>query len=273
MTAKPTRNTYWDRVATRYQQHTRIATTDFHYGPLLPGDRLLRLLPQRLQGIRCLEVGCGAGQNSIYLARQGANCTAIDSSQRQIGIGQRLAHRSRMNIDYRVQTMESLPDKTLGTFDLVHSVHALAFAADAGIALKGMAQMLKPGGILLLATMHPLAATEPVRTGHRRMGVLISDYFHPEPDVRGGRGGWPEICATTLPFAELVNTLLATGCRVERIEEPQPPPIPAMSESAIKRAIPYESRAWRERYSLLAVIPFTMIICARKPLNRTMSSE
>ncbi len=264
MTSKHGGKTYWDRVATRYQRHTRIATTDFHYGPLLAGDRALHWLPRHLNGLRCLEVGCGAGQNSIYLARQGALCTAIDSSQRQIAIGQRLAGRFRINIDYRVQAMDSLPDRTLGLFDFVHSVHALAFAADAGTALKGMAQLLKPEGTLLLATTHPLAAAEPVRLGRQRMGVLLEDYFEPEPDIRGGRGGWPEVCAATLPFGELVNAVLNAGCRIERIEEPRPPPIPAMSETAIRRTIPYESRAWRERYPLLAAIPFTLIIRASK---------
>ncbi len=256
--------TYWDRVAVSYQRHTRIATTDFHYGPLLEGDRLLGLLPDRLKGRRCLEVGCGAGQNSIYLARKGARCIAFDVSQRQIDIGERLARRCRVMVDYRCRSMETLPDNKLGRFDLVHSVHALAFVRDQAAALLGMARMLKNGGILLLATSHPLAAAEPVRIGHRRMGMLLTDYYHPEPDRRGGRRGWPEVCAVTLPFGDLMNAIVAAGCRIDRIEEPEPPPIPEMSEAAVRRSIPYESRAWRERYPLLVAAPYTLIVRAVK---------
>ena len=36
---------YWDDLAEVYQKETRISTTDFHYGPLLPGDSTLQLLP------------------------------------------------------------------------------------------------------------------------------------------------------------------------------------------------------------------------------------
>ncbi len=264
MTSIQQGKTYWDKVATLYQRHTRIATTDFHYGPLLAGDRSLCILPDRLEGRRCLEVGCGAGQNSIYLARQGADCTALDASQRQIDIGTQLARRCRVKVDYRCRNMETLPDAKFGRFDLVHSVHALVFVDDPATVLHGMARMLKAGGILLLATTHPLAAAEPVRLGRRRMGMIITDYYHPEPDIRGGRGGWPEVCAGTLPFAELVNAVLAAGCRIDRIEEPKPPPIPDMSETAIRRTIPYESRAWRDRYPLLNAVPYTLIVRAVK---------
>ncbi len=148
---------YWDSVATLYQRHTRISTTNFHYGPLLAGDDKFSLLPVRLEGLRCLEAGCGAGQNSLALARRGADCVAIDSSRRQLDIGRRLARRCRLAVDYCCRELESLPDAGLGRFDLIHSVHALEFVDDAAAVLKGLAAMLDHGGILLLATLHPLA--------------------------------------------------------------------------------------------------------------------
>ena len=52
--------TYWNTIADAYQQETHISTDDFHYGPLLPGDRELHLLPDVLEGLTCLEVGSGA---------------------------------------------------------------------------------------------------------------------------------------------------------------------------------------------------------------------
>ncbi|MBL7012580.1 MAG: hypothetical protein ISR85_06605, partial [Kiritimatiellales bacterium] len=36
---------YWNDIAELYQKETRISTSDFHYGPLLPGDSQLELLP------------------------------------------------------------------------------------------------------------------------------------------------------------------------------------------------------------------------------------
>ena len=71
---------YWEEIAAAYQTETVISTDDFHYGPLIAGDSTLKLLPETLEGLDCLEVGCGGAQNSIYLAKHGANCTAVDIS-------------------------------------------------------------------------------------------------------------------------------------------------------------------------------------------------
>ena len=91
---------YWDATADLYQRATRISVRDFHYGPLLPGDRELGLLPDPVEGLRCLEVGCGAGQNSIHLASRGAVCTALDVSDGMLDHGRRLAAREGVAIDF-----------------------------------------------------------------------------------------------------------------------------------------------------------------------------
>ncbi len=96
------------------------------------------------------------------------------------------------------------------------------------------------------------------------MGCLVADYFHPEPDYRGGRGGRSPCCARALPIGELVEAVVAAGFRIERVLEPAPPPLRSMSETAIRRTVPYESRSWRARYPLLRAIPFTLIIRAVK---------
>ena len=56
---------YWDDLAEVYQKETRISTTDFHYGPLLPGDSTLQLLPSIGKNdpkhFQALEIGSGHG--------------------------------------------------------------------------------------------------------------------------------------------------------------------------------------------------------------------
>ena len=75
---------YWNAIAADYRAITRIDGSDFHYGPLLPGERKLRLLPPLTPGMTALELGCGEGQNSLYLARLGLQCTALDISEAQL---------------------------------------------------------------------------------------------------------------------------------------------------------------------------------------------
>ena len=81
---------YWDETADEYQDVTRISTDDFHYGPLLHGDRIQKLLPKITPGMKCLEIGSGAAQNSFYLASQGAECTATDISPQQLKHAERI---------------------------------------------------------------------------------------------------------------------------------------------------------------------------------------
>ena len=56
---------YWDETSEEYQEITRISIDDFHYGPLLPGDKEVKALPGITKGMKCLEIGSGAGQNSL----------------------------------------------------------------------------------------------------------------------------------------------------------------------------------------------------------------
>ncbi|MBQ5347523.1 MAG: methyltransferase domain-containing protein, partial [Ruminococcus sp.] len=77
----PMRNlqrSYWNGLSAEYQGMMRISPCDFHYGPQVPGDSRLRLLPPLRRGMRVLELGCGGGQNSIFLAGKGLDCTIKD---------------------------------------------------------------------------------------------------------------------------------------------------------------------------------------------------
>ena len=123
---------YWDALSDEYARMTRIDETDFHYGPQIPGESALRLLPPLGPGASALEIGCGGAQNSVWLARRGVRCTALDISEGQLRHARALAARCGVAIDLRRAAFEDfgsvLPAGAL--FDLVHSSHALEFADD-----------------------------------------------------------------------------------------------------------------------------------------------
>ena len=87
----PMQRRYWNRLADAYHQLTRIAVDDFHYGPQIPGESRLQLLPPLRRGQQALELGCGGAQNSLWLARKGLECTALDLSAVQLRHARRLA--------------------------------------------------------------------------------------------------------------------------------------------------------------------------------------
>ncbi len=258
---------YWDDLAEVYQRETRISTEDFHYGPLLPGDLELKLLPARLRqgsgvartsdSIRCLEIGCGAGQNSIFLAKQGAQCTAIDISEEQLAHGRKLAEAEGVAVDFRRVSMDAMGG--CGTFDLIHSTYALPFSSNPERMISEAAAMLKPGGVFLLTTGHPLYAGEWLETGDSEEGLFLPDYFHPEPDVRMSLDDSTMSAAQTWPISTVAEWIHEAGLTIDQLLEPEPLPIPDMSEAEIRERIPYESANWRALYPQLARVPVVVI--------------
>ena len=285
---------YWNDLAEIYQRETRISTNDFHYGPLLPGDSTLGLLPPVPQR-SCLEIGCGAGQNSIFLAKQGAQCTAIDISEEMLAHGRKLAAAETVEVDFQCVSMDSLEDLQhpprpsqssvhpsaggdclnsppaegcpkggVGLFDLIHSSYALPFSADPAKVISDSAALLTSGGTLLLTTGHPLYAGEWLDIGDGEDGVFLPDYFRPEPDVRMSMDDQTMNAAQYWPIAQIAEWMFEAGLIIERLLEPQPFPIIGKSEAEILEHVPYDSKDWRALYNPLARIPVVVIFKAVK---------
>ena len=296
---------YWDDLADLYQKETRISTHDFHYGPLLPGDSTLQLLPSFAKAsedkptigknFQTLEIGCGAGQNSIFLAKQDAQCVAIDISEEQLAHGRKLAAKEKVEVDFRCVSMDSLEDlqhpprpagtppqegineaplhgrggqsdamAEAGLFDLIHSSYALPFSAAPAKVIADSAALLKPGGTLLLTTGHPLYAGEWLDIGDGEDGVFLPDYFRPEPDVRMAMDDQTMNAAQYWPISQIAEWMHAAGLTIERLFEPAPLPIPKMSEAEILAKVPYDSQDWRALYNQLARIPVVVIFKCQK---------
>ena len=262
MTDAPGRR-YWDATTAEYQARTRISCGDFHYGPLLPGDAELCLLPRHLNGLRCLELGCGAGQNSIVLARKGALCTALDLSQAQLKSGRALAAKHSVSIRFIQADIDALPISLGPVFDLVHSVYALPFVKRPAKAIANAAELLRPGGTLIAVFAHPAFAGEWLELDDR-LGILIESYFSPRPDRRQlSRNGVHTVCQA-YPLGLVHGWICSAGLEVCTLAEPRAAPIPQMTEAAISKRVPYDSPAWRHHYSELARVPGVAIFVAEK---------
>ncbi|NOY80697.1 MAG: class I SAM-dependent methyltransferase [Kiritimatiellaeota bacterium] len=257
---------YWDGLAAEYVRRLRISTEDFHYGPLLPGDRELRLLPCCVAGWSCLELGCGAGQNSIFLARRGALAAAIDQSAAMIGHGRMLARQVGAPVRFMVGDVDRLPVREGPRFHLVHSSYALPFVTRPERVIAESAKRLRPGGLLLISTAHPAAAGEWIDLGDEGPGLFLADYYHPRIDRRLLKGAEAcEVCRP-VPLSMVFSWLRTAGLDVLQFLEPAPPPLlPAMSEQEIQDRIPYDSPGWREHYEELLRIPHVAVFLARRP--------
>jgi len=128
-------------------------------------------------GENVLDVGCGTGGVTIPAKlRIGKNgrVVGIDPSPEMISAARRKAKRARIEIDFRVGVIESLPFPK-ETFDVVTS-SLMMHHLPQHLQVKGLAEIkrvLKPGGRLLIADMMRSSGSFP-----NRFFTLIAHHGH-----------------------------------------------------------------------------------------------
>jgi len=254
---------YWDSIADVYNDAVSITTNDFHYGPLVPGDSSLGLLPENVAGLRCLEIGAGAGQNSIYLAKNGAKCLATDISDQQLSHGRALAAKENVEVEFLCAAMEDLSVEEHGTFDLIHSSYAITFSHEPARIIATWAKMLKPGGSLVLSTGHPLFSGEWLELDGEQ-GLFIGDYFQPVPDIRYDENDNERIRSNFYSISTMTDWFFKAGLVVERILEPEPMNLGEIPVDVRRDKIPYYSNGWSEYYQQLQYVPGLIVFKCRK---------
>jgi 2-polyprenyl-6-hydroxyphenyl methylase / 3-demethylubiquinone-9 3-methyltransferase len=106
-----------------------------------------------LSGLRLLDIGCGGGLLSEPLARLGAAVVGADPAEANIEAAGLHAAQSGLDIDYRATTAEALADAG-ERFDIVLAMEVVEHVADLSLFVKRCAEMVKPGGMMVAATLN-----------------------------------------------------------------------------------------------------------------------
>lgn len=109
--------------------------------------------PKPLEGLRLLDIGCGGGLVSEPMARMGAEVVGADASATNVEVARIHAERSGATVDYRAETAEALADAG-ETFDIVLNMEVVEHVADVGLFLASCAKMVRPGGLMFVATIN-----------------------------------------------------------------------------------------------------------------------
>lgn len=109
------------------------------------------IINQRPFGPRVLDLGCGPGWSSIFLAGRGCQVVASDVSADMLEIARENALRHGFSIDFRQGDMQSaeLPVEE-SAFDSVLVMDALHHCPDEKAVLLNCFRALRPGGCVVL---------------------------------------------------------------------------------------------------------------------------
>ena len=138
-----------------FEGYKRMRDNRAGLNEILEHPAMLALLPE-IKGIDVLDLGCGAGELCRRMKTLGANrVTGVDISHNMLKLAQREA---LPGVDFQNMAMEDL-EFPAETFDLVVSSLAFHYVKDLYALLQKVHLWLKPSGILLFSTEHPIATS------------------------------------------------------------------------------------------------------------------
>ena len=105
------------------------------------------------EGLSVLDIGCGGGLISEPVARLGATVVGADAGATNIEVARIHAAQSGLAIDYRATTAEAIAAGG-EKFDVVLALEVVEHVSDVPFFLSSCADMVKPGGLLLVATIN-----------------------------------------------------------------------------------------------------------------------
>lgn len=171
-----------------------------------------------VEGRQVLDLGCGEGRFCRMLARIGARCVGLDPVESFLKFSN--------SIDAKVPVVrgsgESLPFQSC-TFDLAVAYLSLIDIPDLRRAVFELHRVLRPGGRIVVATIHPMTSAIP---GWKKdeMGSReywrVDNYFRETGDVAAWNG--ISILNWHRPLETYMQAFLSTGLRLVHFGEPKP---------------------------------------------------
>lgn len=186
-----------------------IYDRDFTASPIarsLRGRVHRRLIRHFGAGDHVLELGCGTGEDALFLASRGIRVTATDASDQMLAAARRKAANHPL-IQFEALDLRYLPDEPRHYNGVFANFGVLNCLEDWCPLAAWLAERVKPGGIAAFGVMSPLCLWEMVwhglhgnvRTATRRLRT--STTFQPDPHREAISIRYPSARRLTRDFA------------------------------------------------------------------------
>ncbi len=146
----------WDEKTQRHVSSAFYKMDSFLAGASSLNDIELGLLGD-VKGKSILHLQCHFDQDSLSLARMGANVTAVDFSGEAIKKAEELNTQLGLNARFICSDVYELADKLEDQFDIVYTSYGvLGWLPDMKKWAGVVSRFLKPGGTFVLVEFHPV---------------------------------------------------------------------------------------------------------------------
>ena len=186
-------------------------------------DVLDRKLLGDVNGLRVLELGCGAGRSSIAMARQGARVVAVEPDQIEVDRVRAAAEIAEVHVEAHQGDIAQLAFLPADSFDVILAVHSLAATENIGRLFRQAHRLLRIDRPIVLSLPHPTALMiDPANSTK-----VVRDY--------GGSAPLGEANNLTYPhtIGDVFTQLTRANFRVDTLIES---PVGAVPDTVIFRA-------------------------------------
>jgi 2-polyprenyl-6-hydroxyphenyl methylase/3-demethylubiquinone-9 3-methyltransferase len=127
-----------------------------------------------LEGLRALDVGCGAGLVAEPLARMGATVTGLDAAPENIAVARAHAAVQDLAVSYVADELADFAKCNAHGFELVTMLEVVEHVTDVAAFVSHIAAVLAPGGLLVFSTPNRTVLSRAVMiTGAERVARVI----------------------------------------------------------------------------------------------------
>ena len=103
---------------------------------------------------KVLDIGCGGGILAEAMAFHGANVTAIDLAEASLSVAKLHQLESKLDIDYRNISAESLAIQEPQQYDVITCLEMLEHVPDPSSIVNACFKLAKPGGQVFFSTIN-----------------------------------------------------------------------------------------------------------------------